>query len=184
MIFVSRYGNPSYGVRDEISEQYSTGKRIIQRGLEAQFTRHAIPDYVKEIGVKQLHHHGQLEDRIDGGKMSPESRISWFDSVATQKHLRWTDEEREEVEQSLLQSDRYGLDYIKVDEPKRPAPWAGYDRLDSAEKIAELTLATGSAVADVIAYERENENREEVLAALEDLSGEAGQEKEVVLDAS
>lgn len=181
--FVSRYAGYSHGVREEIAEQFSRGTRIIQRSLEAQFDRRGLTDYEKELAARELSFHGLPEDKDTGENVSPMSRLSLFDSEQAQKHFRWTDEEHDLVVQTLRESERLGLDYIEVAQPKRPAPWSGYDKLTDVDQIVELTIATETSPADVIAYERENEDREEVIAALEALLEPAGDE-EIVIDAS
>src|SRR5262249_38545665 len=108
--------------------------------------------------------------------VDPTYRLSGFDTTIQ----GWGDEEREELEQRLADASVSG-DYIIIETPKRPAPWPGYDKLKSAAKIADLTQATGSDVEGVLAYERENLNRPEVIEAVQALVPE--EEDEVVVQA-
>lgn len=181
--FVARYRAYSHGVREEIAEQFARGTRVIQRSLEAQFDPRGLTDFEKESALEQLHFHGLPKDRDTDVNVSGMSRMSLFDSEAAQKHFRWTDEEHDLVVQTLRESDRLGLDYIEVATPKRPAPWNGYDKLTDPEQIVELTIATETSVENVLAYERENENREDVIAALEEVL-EPSKDDTVVIDAS
>lgn len=183
MRFVARYANYSHGVREEIVEQFARGTRVIQKPLQAQFDTRGLTDFEKETAASQLSFHGLPKDEESDSDVLPYSRLSLFDSEAAQKQNRWTDEEHDLVVNTLLESDRLGIDYIAVESPKRPAPWNGYDKLTDAEQIVELTLATETPVADVLTYERENENREEVIAALEEIL-EEGTPSAVVIDAS
>lgn len=99
-----------------------------------------------------------------------------FDSVAAQQREGWTDEQRELIERKLLSMQDLGTAYVLVELPRTERPWPKYDELrpvgrrtikELAEKIAELTQEFGKDPGEVIAYERENQNRPEVIAALE-----------------
>lgn len=181
--FVSRYAKYSHGVRDEISEAFSRGTRIVEKGLEAQFDQRGLTDFEKETGAKELSFHGLPENKETGQNVPATSRLSLFDSAKTAKQLRWTPDEEKLVVDTLRESDRYGLDYIEVSQPKRPAPWNGYDKLTDIEQIVELTIATETSPADVIAYERENDNREDLITELEQLGATDPADDEVVITA-
>lgn len=180
--FVAYGARYSHGVQGEIAEPFATGRRILQRTLEAQFDARGITEYEVEQGAKALQIHGLPEDRIEGGEVSPRSRLSVFDSALAALEQNWSDVEHDLVVEKLRTSDRYGLDFVEIEQPKRPAPWNGYDKLEDAEKIAELTIATESDPKEVIAYERENEAREDVLAELEALLGDTD-DPEVTINA-
>lgn len=181
--FVARYAAYSHGVREEIAEQFARGTRVIQKPLEAKFDPRGLTEFEKEKAQAELQFHGLPKDKETDSNVSPVSRMSLFDSEEAQKQNRWTDEEHDLVVNTLRESDRLGLDYIEVDSPKRPAPWASYDKLTDPEQIAELAVATGAPIADVLAYERENENRDDVIEALEEALGESDSDV-VVIDAS
>jgi hypothetical protein len=174
--FVAYGTRYSHGVQTEIVEHFASGNKILQRTLEAQFDPQGITEHEVEQGSKVLQIHGLPEDRIEGSEVSPRSRLAVFDSKIAQKEQRWTEAEHDLVVETLRKSDRYGMDFIEVEPVKRPAPWNGYDKLESAEKIAELTLDTESDPAEVLKYERENADREEVIAELEALIGDTAEE--------
>jgi hypothetical protein len=180
--FVARYARYSHGVREEIAEAFARGTRVIQKSLEAQFDPRGLTDFEKETAAQTLSFHGLPKDSETDSDVSPMSRLSLFDSEEAQKHYRWTDEEHDLVVDTLRTSDRNGLDFIEVSAPKRPAPWNGYDKLTDAKQIVELTLATETPVENVLAYERENEDREDVIAALEEIHEPS--DDAVVIDAS
>lgn len=181
--FVSRYGRYAHGVREEIVQQFPRGTNVIQRGLEAQFEPDGLTDYEKEQAVERLNFHGLPEHADTAVDVSPVSRLSLFDSELAKKNFRWTDEEHDLVVETLRESDRLGLDYIEVDAKTRPVPWNGYDNLTDADRIVELALATETSITDVLAYERENQDREDVIAALEE-SLDPAERDSVVIDAS
>ena len=182
--FVSRYAAYSHGVREEISELTPLGRRVLQRSLEAQFDPRGLKDEEKQEAARRLSFHGlpespdtaSLEFGVD---LSPFSRLSLFDSEKAQKHFKWTDEETDLVVETLRDSEMNGIEFVEVTPVRAKAPWASYDKLVDAEQIVELAIATETPIADVIAYERENQNREDLLVALRDLlDDEQGDEVE------
>lgn len=165
--FISRSPKFSAGVRGEIREDFATGQhRIVQTALEARFDRRVPTDYEKEIGAAHFSFPGVPEDRDTRTDVSPFSRISGFDSEQARVQNGWTEDEETLVVESLRSHPQYGSMLLEVEEPRRPAPWAGYDAL-APDRIALAVQATGVDVREVIAYEQENENREAVLADLE-----------------
>jgi hypothetical protein len=181
--FVAYGANYSHGVRSEISEPTATGVRVTRRGLEAQFEPRGLTDYdLEQILKSTVALHGLPEDSLEGGEISPRSRLGVFDSRKAAESLEWTDEDHDLVVEKLRASSENGLRFIEILAPKRPAPWNGYDNLDSAERILAAVDATGVDPAEVIAYERENADREEVIAALTELLPE--EELAITIDAS
>lgn len=117
---------------------------------------------------------------------NPLHRLSTFDSLYAQSVHNWTDEEREIVENKIRTGPGNGVDYIVVDTPRVPAPWPAYDNLKVvgkrtvemvAEKIAETVSELGIDPDRVLAYERENDNRPAVIAAVENLKKDAPAEE-------
>lgn len=181
--FVAYGAAYSHGAQEEIAEPFATGKRILQKHLEAQFNPRGITEYEIEQGAAALQIHGLPEDRIEGGEVSPRDRLSVWDSALAQKELKWNDDETQIVIDALRDSDRYGMDFVEIVQPLRPAPWKGYDRLVDAEKIAAITVATETSPSEVIAYELENQERADVLDALAELVDEDVDES-INIDAS
>jgi hypothetical protein len=140
--------------------------------LSAQFvTGGAVPDYARDA-VSKLP--GFL--RGIGLDEDPYTRVGWFDSVVAQEANGWTDAERKEVEDALIAAE--GLYFVRADQPKLSPPWPAYDNLKAqgkrtaamvAEKIVERVVEDGYDVGQVLAYETQNLNRREVIAALEAL---------------
>ncbi len=60
-----------------------------------------------------------------------------------------------------------GNGFIEVVPVSVAKPWNGYDDLSDPERIAELALAIGADLALVEQYERENDNRSDVIEALQ-----------------
>lgn len=183
--FVSRYGAYSHGVREEVAEYFATGRRVLQKGLQAQFVSAGLTDDEARYALEVLQFHGLPEDRDTGSNVSGRSRLSVFDSERYAKEHKLTDEESELIVTTLRESDRIGLDYVEITPQPAALPWNGYDKLTDPAMIVELTVATETAVADVLAYELENQNRDKVVSALEEILEESTDEEDaVVIDAS
>lgn len=180
------YGKYSVGIRSTVVEHYATGQqKTVIEGLEAQFENKGLTDQEVEIGLKTFNWPGLPEDRETGTLVSPISHLSVFDSESARKQYGWSDEDENLVVQTLRSNSGLGREFIEVEVPKAPAPWAGYDKLESADKIAEIALATETKLADVIAYELENRDREDVIDVLRDLldSDDSEAESKVVIEA-
>jgi len=104
----------------------------------------------------------------------PLKRISSYDTDEEAKRLNWSDEEKAAVEKML--DDGQNADYFRIERPRLPAPWPKYDELVPqgrrtielvAAQIAETVRTLGLDPQTVAAYERENLNREIVIAELE-----------------
>ena len=106
--------------------------------------------------------------------IDPINRLSVYDTDFNADQLGWNPELKKRVEDSLLS--RQGIDFILAEAPVVPPPWPNYDRLVTghgrsieivARKIVERVEEDGYDVDLVIAYERANANRDEVIVALE-----------------
>ena len=172
MRFVAKIRNYSHGVRDEEFEFVAAPggrmeKRITQRGLEAQFSPRGLTAYEIEQGKTQLQHKGLPEDKDTRIEVQPTSRLSFFDSEVAQRENRWTDEERDIVEQALLNSTAHGQEFIYVPTPARPEPWPGYDKLSVDQILEAINLGVVDVdYNEVVAYERENAARDELITEL------------------
>lgn len=102
-------------------------------------------------------------------------RGGFFDSVEAQERLGWTDDWREMVERKLDEVAASRPDYVQKVVPVHvpaPIPWVTYDELapdDVVDLAPKLNL-----VAESLRYERENQNREEVVLMLETVLESAG----------
>ena len=93
-------------------------------------------------------------------------RVSLWDS-------EWAPaERREEIEQAMLNHPDYGTSFVLVDPPNVPKPWPDYDDIKGEDEyvtaqIMGIVTDTGIDPAKVIEYEKYNDNRGFVIAALE-----------------
>lgn len=98
-------------------------------------------------------------------------RGGFFDSQEAQERLGWQDEWREMVERKLDEVAASRPDYVQKVVPVHvpaPLPWATYNE-QTAEEIIELAPRL-RLIAESLRYERENEARSELVAALEGLT--------------
>lgn len=118
-------------------------------------------------------------------------RYSVFDTNRAQEEWDLTDEERLELE-DFLQSEQktrggYGTYFIRVDAPALAPPWPTYDSFrgvrgaPTGARIAERVLEDGYDVERVLAYERANANRFDVIEALEAIGTEPVEDELIVL---
>ena len=105
---------------------------------------------------------------------APLRRVSAYDTDTAASINGWDAKTKADVERLL--DAQQGADYMRVDRPRVGPPWPLYDNLDDADQIATIAGATLEAdgIAHSIAYEKENLDREDVVAALEELLELAG----------
>lgn len=164
--FVTRHGNAALTAREEIKEDFATGKsRIVQRALYVQFGSDGLTDHDYEVARTNLTFLGLPEDREKGGEADPRPRMGVFDSALAQATNGWTDEEAEIVVDFLRAHEWMGRGYVEVEALRLPRPWPRYD-VTPAEAIVQTAEAIGVPLEDVLAYERENQEREEVCRLL------------------
>lgn len=181
MRFVSRFKNYRHGVRAGRLMVLADGQRQeIVRHLSAKFLPAAqiLTEDEVQWAIKNMVHKGLPIDRDTEQFFSPRSRISGFDSFQAQQAEGWTDEERQLVEQALLNSAHNGSDHVQLVPEAAVIPWPTYDT-DSPEQIVLIAKATGLVEA-TLAYESENAARAEVLEGFAPEAVEAP----VVVDAS
>lgn len=181
--FVSFGKRYIHGVRGEVSEPTQFGRRMILRPLFAQFSEDGRTEYDLEVGVKNLGTHGLPEDAIDGGDVDARSQMGVFDSATVARTNQWTDEEEQIVVETLRNSPLYGTDFIEVlHEP----PFAGYEVMTAENILQAIDAGIQIDFDTAIAYERENMNREELIAELmaRKNASEESAELPVTIDAS
>jgi hypothetical protein len=170
------YGGPT--AREEKKMTLATGQeQILQKLVMAgPFNWGMISDYEFQ---KALEHWPSLKGLAEGESIR--ARFSVFDSTLAQSINGWTDEETELAIKALQEGPGAGTDYIILEEVKAPAPWPAYDKLRvqgkrTVEMVAEKIAATVTDLEidpdAVLVYERENQNRPEVVAAVEALKAE------------
>ena len=128
-------------------------------------TLQTIPRLAAEFG--QASEEFDYEDHEGRQARGVEIRGHYFDSNVAQEQLGWSDEEREEVEKSLLKlSVSWPEACQPVAERKAAAPWPTYDSTHH-QKVVALAEELG-LLAEAITYERQNKDRAVVVSQLEE----------------
>lgn len=132
-------------------------------------TREGLPALIANFAV----HRGEFQyTNPDTGMIDTAADIAghFFDSEIAQEIEGWTDSERELVEQKLLKQCDITPEWIQPwEDPKVAAPWPSYDEAEP-KRIPALAIEFGN-VGHALSYERQNQAREDVLAALEKANG-------------
>ena len=165
--FVSRHRNFRLTIRNEVTEPTATGVRTLVRPLECHFEELGMSEYEVQEGLNRLQFTGLPEDRDTGLPVSARNRLSLFDTKQAQEKEAWTDDEHEIVVNGLRASIEHNQGFIEVTPPPLPPPWPTYDQLEDVDQILRLTLLTGTSPDLVIAYERANRDRQDVIHGLE-----------------
>lgn len=168
--FASRFLNYKHGVRSPREMVLADGQRqVLQTFLMAEFQ--PAPAILTEDEIKfatdNMTHQGLPVDTNTNQLFSPRHRISGFDSVEAQAENGWTDEDRELVEKTLRGSIHNGTDFVELPEAVVERPWATYDDASPA-RIVGLAKELGLPLERVLAYERQNQNRQAVVFLIEE----------------
>lgn len=141
-----------------------------RRRVFAKFTRGTAPQWARKTAL-ELFEFRKMPER----GVSVDKWIAFYDSVEDAARNGWTDEERELIEQKL----QTHHSCVEVEAPKIPAPYPHYDRQRKRHgqrkiehviaEIVETVKTTGIDPEAVIAYESENENDAQVIAAVAEL---------------
>lgn len=104
--------------------------------------------------------------------VNPLSRISVFDTLAfvtATTKPKERDEMQVQVEERLRELQRiFPNDFIIVEEPRAPKPWGSYDS-DTSEEVLAFRERLAVDPWLVLRYEQENENRAEIVEAMQAL---------------
>lgn len=175
-------------VRSEIKALHDTAGRQVapkQRRIFAQFKR----GIAEAWAVRKAEETFEFRKRamFEGGGTIPIAQwAAYYDSVEAQQENSWTTEERELIENTLLAHNNCVL----LVPEKLAAPYPNYDKhrkvvgkrtLEHA--IADITATYESAGFDVghaVAYEKQEGDNAEVLAALEALGNPVETTEEVI----
>lgn len=170
MRFIAKYAKYRLQVRPQVVEAFASGgTRIAQEQMVAEFSIAEATGEERAFARQMWTFNGFYQEQDLVTIVEPDYRISAFDSLKAQTQHGWSDAEREIVERALIAvSIDTPQDVLRVEQVRLTAPWPTYDtytgtRNQLLKKIAE----DGYELEDVLAYERENQNRAEIVAALE-----------------
>ena len=138
--------------------------RVLAPGFTCEFRQSGVTDWEYQRARETFSFRGAVTD--EGGRpLDPTTRTSYFDTADISNPKL-----RDEVEQFLLTNAAHGHDFIMVEAPQDEPPWPNYAKVRQAKAIAEQVEILGLDVGNVVVYEKEHENRESVVSALEALA--------------
>lgn len=189
MRLVSKYGRYQINFQIDKIEHYATGEsREIQPMLNCEFDLFGSMKPHEIAAARERFINYGLPTEVDGvTTIDPLYRFSVFDTLLFQQAKGISDEKREQLEAFLLGRPECGIDYILVEEPQLVAPWPTYGTfrgvrgLPTAQAIAKKVEEDGYDAVEVIAYERQNANRADVIEALEAIGAKPVEDESVVL---
>lgn len=181
---LAAYGRYSIQVQRQIDEAYATGMtHTIQRSLIAEFFPGGMLPQERELAISQFAFPGfnQMVDEV--GIVPPDGRIGCFDSRQSQISDGWTDEERELVEAVVTRkATETPSSLVVVPEYRTPAPWPRYDEFSGdTMALVRRILEDGYEIEPILAYESENQNRPELVAAFEQLLADSRASMEEII---
>lgn len=198
MRFVAKSAGYSITYKHDIVANFATGEsQILQPLWNCQFKTVGIK--AAEIAQAKLWavNHGMPVEEDSVTPVDPGYRFGVFDTEEFQaEHAAdifercpngFDDGERRKLEEFLLaHQDEY---YRVVEVVKLAAPWPNYDTFKGVRgeptgpRIAARVLEDGYDIDAVLAYEKENRNRQDVLDALEALRAEPAVDDSLLVSA-
>ena len=179
-------------IHDQVQFGTDNITRTSKPGYTAEFKMGFLTPFERQLARERLQFAGGIIDRqnVDGSPYDYIDLTGLFDTD-------WIEDDpalKAEVEKRMLANPGCGnpADFILVEQPKLPAPWPSYDQLTVhgqrkakhvAEKNLEIAAATGVPIEDLVAYERENRNDPDVIAAYEAANTVAAEPEETLVRA-
>lgn len=188
-LFVSKFREYSLGVTSTRAvPHHITGEAVYsQKGITANFrwAGRGLEPWALEQAVEHFQFNGL------GHNEDPLKRLSFYDTEAEaaagsfDEQARLADMSRDEVHELVVETMRRKANdaYFEALRPALVAPWPNYAKARNAKAIAAIVTDLGLEVGSVIEYERQNENREAVIEALEGIGSEPEVEEEVEVTA-
>lgn len=175
-------------VISEVEEIRDTQNRLVREGTPlyvAQFIQGgAIPEWAKTMAMDRLSF-GGLPDGYD-----PLHQIGWYDTDYEANLNHWPDTIKRQVEEKLIA--HQDQTYFLAERPLAVAPWPNYPKLvvKGARTIDKVVATILEKIEEdgydpdvVVAYERDHDNRPEVIAAVEALAVPTVEPSETVVAA-
>lgn len=172
MRFISKYGLFGVQIRAMVEEAFASGgSRIIQPPVYAMFKPgKLLPNEYEFALANWSSWNGSYQMSDEVTTVPPDYRIGAFDSVEAQRDQNWTDELRVEVEQALIKNAEHTDNILVVPSSLIPPPWPRYDEyLGDVDQLIQVLVEQGHSLSETLAYERANQDRPEIVDALESL---------------
>jgi hypothetical protein len=182
MRFISKWGRFGVQIRPQLQEAYATGMaRVIQEPVYAMFYPGKLTPDERQMAVTHWTFNGFYQEQDEVTVVAPDYRIGCFDSREAQIESGWSDELRIEVENELVRLAGLYDDVMVVPEITLSPPWPRYDEFKGGPKVlVRKLIEEGYDLEEVLAYERQSQNRELVVEELERELAGGVREEEVV----
>ena len=169
MRFISKSAKFSLQIRPQIVEAYAAGmSKVTQPPLYADFQVGRLTDEEYQFALTQFSFEGGFQNQDEVTMIDPRYRLSLFDSDEEAERLGWTADEKEWVEQKLIQHSMTFTDVVRMPEKVIPPPWPNYDEYKApADALVRKLVDEGYDLDEVLAYERANQNRQPVIDGIQ-----------------
>lgn len=199
MRFISKYAKPMIGFQNEFVQYLPDGQggtvaNTVRPLLVCEFSnrKSLFPWEVK--AAEKFEFRGGI---VEADEMTPVSnlyRVSIFDTDEFAREKGLSDEDKAKLESFLVNHPTHGIDFVLVEEPRYPKPWPTYDEIrgggakSTVEKVIEQAEMLGyhtdrQRLEDMLAYERQNLNRREIIEHFEPFLIEQEEEQEELVSA-
>jgi hypothetical protein len=171
MRFISKYGRFGVQIIPMIQEAYATGMaKTVQEPVYAMFEPWLLLPHERELALSRWTFNGFYQQEDEVTVLPPDHRIGLYDSVIDQQNKGWPDAIRLEVERVLIANAELTDNIIVVPKIVVAPPWPRYDDFEGTpEGLLARLLEDGYQLEEVLAYERESQNRPEIVEMLEEL---------------
>jgi hypothetical protein len=182
MRFVSRWGRFGVQIQPQIMVALGAGMaEERQAPLYAQFEPWKLLPHERQLALEHWTFNGLPQEQDEATMVPPDYRIGVFDTVQAQTDKQLTDEQREQLEQGLLEHASRWSDILLVPATTVPPPWPKYDEYrGSPQALVRKLRDEGHDLADVLEYERANQNRDVFVSALAEAIEGGDREEEIV----
>lgn len=181
-LFVSKYREYELGLwpTRSVPNQFTGEDVIHQKGLVAKFkwAGRGLESWAKDQALERFAFTGLAHNE------DPLKRLSFYDTDAEAAAQEWDDETHQRVVETMRKKLAVSGDaYFEAERPRLAPPWPNYDKLTNEKAIANTVAELGIDLGYALEYERQNENRPKVIAALEALTAVSEVEEEIEVTA-
>jgi hypothetical protein len=171
MRFISKFGSFGLLIKRDVTESYATGlTRTIEEPVYAIFSPGGLRPEERALAIGHWSFNGLPQEQDETTTVQPDYRIGLFDTHIAQMAKGWDDETTGLVERTLVERAAFNDDILLIEEIRAVPPWPRYDAYQGGTKALMRKLVDeGHDLEQVLAYESENQQRSDVLLALEDL---------------
>lgn len=169
--FISRYGAYSVGVQSSAEEHLGHDglMKPRKRRIDAQFYNHLVSDADFAVALQTFSFPGLPFDEETNSNVSPRFRVGVWDSEWARINEGFSEDEIDQMIEKLRAT--AGVDHVELDITIK-APFPNYDDL-SVDEILQILKLTGAEIGPVVAYEKDNLNRSDLLRKLEGVEADA-----------